>query len=173
LNRLDNRLCDRFQQLSDWLQDMTGRTCFWYAFVCFVGCLCLSALRYVRGEIGVVRFCVVAVCVLGILFLCEFLKAYFMPGSKFMNPLRSNIYLVIFRTFLACILLFVAFCALTLMFLWRYSLTLALIDISYMLLVISVYFASCTPRPGSKQRLGKFLDNLSHKLFGKFFPQRT
>lgn len=170
MNKIDNYICDGFQRLSDWLQDLTGKTCFWYAAVCLMGTLFSDALRYSRRELDMVRFTELVVCLLVIMFTSEFLKSIYMPKGEFMNPLRINNLACLMRTLLLCI--FLAMFMGSIIF-GRYSWGLILIMTSFSLFTCSVYFASCTPRPGSKSKLGKFIDSLARRIFGRSLPQST
>ena len=164
---MDSYFCDQFQELSDWLQDHTGKTCFWYALlVLFVG-FAIDFWRFWNRDMGLWKI------ISSVVFVALYMRAIdrardeTSPSKMTANSIRIDPFWRFFRKIL-CLLLLVGLSLETLTRLMGKTDLKSLVPgLRFVLDFCLAYLYACTPRPGSPHRAGKWVDAFVDFVFGR------
>lgn len=165
-DRLDDYICDKFQSLSDWLQDVTGKTCFWYAYVC-IWCSTVLDIYNSTGHLKIYHILATAFGFVSANYAISCAESNTSVGRKTANPLRYYPRYRFFR------LVFGVGGLIGNMWGVLAKPEEMMVRISFIFIFCLFYFLSCTPRPGSKYRAGKWIDAFADFVFGRLVPQGT
>lgn len=161
--KFDDYLCDKFQQLSDWLQDNTGKTCFWYALSAYVASCAFAFLAiWFAGPVtvseAIAASVMLAICVSLYFDTIERIKSMTSASKMVANP---------YRRFWILRVAFMASFAYHIIKLFQFQSDSALMKVfDNALFTVTIYFMCCTPRPWSRNMAGKWLDAIAARLFG-------
>ena len=170
---LDDYFCDKFQQLSDWLQETTDKTCFWYATVCasiaFTACVAL----YLRDNMSRAQVIFDLFSFAVFVHICWRIEREVRPNETLANPIRFDWQYALIRCVsVAGVIVGVASDTFAIL-IQKYKLDDFLFFVHVCFFTACMYFISCTPSPGNKYKVGKWVDAALRFLFGKMIPQKV
>jgi hypothetical protein len=162
---MDSYFCDQFQELSDWLHDHTGKTCFWYAALILFTGFVIDFWRFWNMDIKLWEMVSSAVFVALYLRAIDRARKETSPSKMVANSVRIDPFWKFFRKALCIILLFALSVEVLTRLLGKSDLKSFVMAIRLVFDFCLAYLYACTPRPGSPHRAGKWVDAFVDFIF--------